>query len=339
MTVAAGLDVRRYADADEASVLSLLGASLQGGPTGERTPEFFHWKHRDNPFGPSFALVAESAGRVVGFRTFLRWEFRAAGETVRAVRAVDTATHPDFQGRGIFRDLTLRALDELGDTVDLVYNTPNGQSLPGYLKMGWSAVGDVPIAIRPIHPWRLLRGLRHVDGGGVAQPSQPCPFPPASSVFADPRLPDLVAESAGELECRFATVRSVPFLAWRYGAAPGLDYRVILDERGGELRGVAFGRPRGRGALSEFTLADVVVRPGDTAAARRLLGRAARAGGDHVATHCAAGTESRRAAWRAGYLGVPGRGMTLVANPRTPLTPDPTRLTSWRFALGDLEVF
>ncbi len=40
---------------------------------------------------------------MIGFRTFLRWEFEDAGRVVRAVRAVDTATHPDHRGRGIFR--------------------------------------------------------------------------------------------------------------------------------------------------------------------------------------------------------------------------------------------
>ena len=36
------------------------------------------------------------------FRLLMRWEFVAWREVLRAVRAVDTATHPDYQGRGIF---------------------------------------------------------------------------------------------------------------------------------------------------------------------------------------------------------------------------------------------
>lgn len=73
---------------------------------------------------------------------FLRWKFDVPGEgTISAVRAVDTATHPDWQGSGIFTRLTLGALDELRDDgLDVVFNTPNDQSRPGYLKMGWSQV-------------------------------------------------------------------------------------------------------------------------------------------------------------------------------------------------------
>ena len=30
-----------------------------------------------------------------------------------------------------------------------MFNTPNDQSRPGYLKMGWQVVGRVPIGVRP----------------------------------------------------------------------------------------------------------------------------------------------------------------------------------------------
>src|SRR5207245_291635 len=46
-------------------------------------------------------------------------------------------------------------LDELAtDGVELVFNTPNRQSLPGYLKMGWREVGRLPAAVRPTR-WRF----------------------------------------------------------------------------------------------------------------------------------------------------------------------------------------
>ena len=129
--VAAGVDVRPYRDADEQAVLGLLSDALGGGPAGTRPAEFFRWKHLENPFGRSFMLVAEADGRIVGLRAFMRWEFVAGDRRFRAVRAVDTATHPDHQGKGIFSRLTLEALDALRDQADFVFNTPNEKSLPG----------------------------------------------------------------------------------------------------------------------------------------------------------------------------------------------------------------
>src|SRR5205807_7102180 len=106
---------------------------------------------------------------------------------------------------------------------------------------------------------------------------------------------------------------------------------------GGSVVGLAVGRARRRGPLAEFTLADVLVPPGDRAAARALL-RAVRrrCGCDHVATHLPACSTVRSAALRAGYAVVPRTGMSLVARPYGPLDPDPLTLASWRFALGDL---
>jgi predicted N-acetyltransferase YhbS len=95
---------------DESEVLALLDAALGAGPAGARPVAFFRWKHFENPFGPSFMLVAEADEQVVGLRAFMRWEFVAEGRRFRAVRAVDTATHPDYQGRGIFSALTRQAI-------------------------------------------------------------------------------------------------------------------------------------------------------------------------------------------------------------------------------------
>src|SRR5262249_20381845 len=128
------LTIRRAGPEDESAVLELLAASL-GWKRDETFETFFAWKHERNPFGPSPAWVAVDAGRVVGFRTFLQWQFEHPdGRPRRAVRAVDTATAPDYQGRGVFRRLTLHAVDELReDGIDFVFNTPNAKSRPGYL--------------------------------------------------------------------------------------------------------------------------------------------------------------------------------------------------------------
>src|SRR5690606_16791222 len=109
-----------------------------------------------------FMWVGEIEGQLAGFRAFLRWRFIAPdGSRVDAVRAVDTATHPDFQGRGTFRALTLHALDEMNAAgIQFVFNTPNDNSRPGYVKMGWSIEGRVPVKVRPRSLgalWRMTR--------------------------------------------------------------------------------------------------------------------------------------------------------------------------------------
>src|SRR5262245_21331273 len=132
--------VTRRASADDfPAVLQLLRSAL--GWSDENT-RFLEWKHLRNPFGPSPMWIALAGERVVGFRAFLRWAFVGVGGRVMSVaRAVDTATAPDFRGRGIFTALTRTGIDALrDDAVELVFNTPNPQSLPGYLRLGWREV-------------------------------------------------------------------------------------------------------------------------------------------------------------------------------------------------------
>ena len=100
------LVVRRAAAADFSGVLALARRALGWTDDDAR---FLDWKHLENPFGASLMWVALDGERIVGFRAFLRWEFNTPeGRTVIAARAVDTATDPDYQGRGIFTRLTLR---------------------------------------------------------------------------------------------------------------------------------------------------------------------------------------------------------------------------------------
>jgi GNAT superfamily N-acetyltransferase len=329
------VSVRRFSDEDLPQVLDLLEVALGAGPAGGRTPEFFSWKHLDNPFGRSFLLLAEARGRVVGLRAFLRWRLSAGSATFNAVRAVDTATHPAHRGQGLFRRLTLAALDELRGEVDLVFNTPNGKSGPGYLKMGWREVGRVPIALRLRRPLRVLTRWR-----GVSQPGPPPPVtaPPAASLLErDAQVAALLAHEPAP--AGLATVRDPSYLRWRYGAGSPLGYRAVAEERDGQLAGLAVFRVRRRGGLWESTVAEVFAG-GDPTVARELLRRVARAAPiDHLTLHAPARSVVARAAARSGFMPSPA-GISLVANPlRDDLRPDPSDLGAWALSLGDLEVF
>jgi GNAT superfamily N-acetyltransferase len=338
---ASTVDVRSYRPEDETRVLDLLNAALGGGPAGWWSAEFFRWKHLANPFGPSFILVAEADGRIVGLRAFMRWRFEAGDRTVTAVRAVDTATHPDYQGRGIFSRLTLEALDALRAEVDLVFNTPNEKSLPGYLKMGWRMVGKIPISIRIRRPLRFFRMIRYRKAS-LLQPSSPPPVlaESAANALQDGSALAGLLEEAPAPRGLLATPRSVEYLRWRYGEASGLGYHAVSVFEGRQLRGLAIFRIRPRGPLWESTVAEAIVDPGDPRAARWVFQRVTRSAPvDHVACHLQPGTATVRGARLAGFLRAPG-GITFVANPLLDdFRPDPTDLSSWALSLGDLEVF
>jgi hypothetical protein len=283
-------------------------------------------------------LVAEADEQVVGLRAFMRWEFVAEGRRFRAVRAVDTATHPDYQGRGIFSALTRQAIEALRLQTDFVFNTPNQKSLPGYLKMGWGVVGRVPVSVRvrrPVHFARHAMSWRR-ELASDAPPGARART--AAEVLSLPRLEDLLA-SAEPYE-GISTVRDAAYLRWRYASAPLLDYRAVVEPGRDVPAALAIFRVRPRGSLVEATVSEVIARRGDAAAARRVLARVARASGaDHLTCSFPRRSVAMSAARCAGFVRVPG-GVTLVVNPLGHrLEPDPHALRSWATSAGDLEVF
>ena len=141
------MTVRQSTIEDLPEIVSLLKKSI-GEILTPKTEAYFSWKHEQNPFGRSKVLLAIEDEKIVGLRAFMHWRWVGGRESFSAVRAVDTATDPAFQGKGIFKKLTLQAVDECkAEGVDLVFNSPNPVSMQGYLKMGWHSIGRLPIYI------------------------------------------------------------------------------------------------------------------------------------------------------------------------------------------------
>lgn len=334
--------VRAMADADLDAVVDLLYESLGPAPGEVDRRSLFEWKHLGNPFGRSLALVAEMEGRIVGLRAFMRWRFSGpGGEQVPAVRAVDTATSPAVQRRGIFSRLTREALEACEEEgVAFVFNTPNAMSLPGYLKMGWTEVTRWPVRMRVRRPGRVLgAALRRDLRAGQAVPPPPgSPLRPAGEALALPEVERLVA-GAVRPQGRLTTPRIPLFMKWRYGAGP-LPYHALTA--GDPPDAVAIVRLRSRGRLREAVVCEALSVPG---AARRLDGllrslpRAC--GADHAVAHFGPGWPAAEALGTAGYRRVPRARITFTARPVAAggagtVALDPA---SWSLSLCELEVF
>lgn len=143
------MQIREARPEDIPQIVSVLKASL-GEADLPFSAEIWNYKHVINPFGESIVFIAEENGKIAGVRAFMRWIWQRGEEIFSALRAVDTATHPDFQGRGIFKKLTMHAVQMGIEANDhFVFNTPNEKSRPGYLKMGWEPVGKLKVGLQP----------------------------------------------------------------------------------------------------------------------------------------------------------------------------------------------
>ena len=120
--------IRQVKQEDTNSIIVLLQASL-GESLLKKSAEIWNFKHVINPFGESTVLLAEEYSQILGVRAFMTWRWQMGTQVWNAYRAVDTATHPNHQGKGIFKKLTLQALEVVKQKGDcFIFNTPNNQS-------------------------------------------------------------------------------------------------------------------------------------------------------------------------------------------------------------------
>lgn len=235
--------IRRAVDADLSSILDVCASSL-GWLDPEWDEALFRWKHLDNAFGRSLLLVAEDETGLVAVRAMLRWRFSTPLGTVTAVRPVDTATKPCAQGKGLFRRLTMQAIEELTEeNVGFAFNTPNAKSRPGYLKMGWQEAGRVPITIRVRSPRTVPRTLRARTAADKRSVDTPRLGVAAEDYFS--RAAALPATAPN----RVTTDHDRTTLAWRFVGGP-VKYRVV---QAGD--GAVVVRVRQRGRATELVVA------------------------------------------------------------------------------------
>ena len=209
--------IRKSTLEDIPAIVALLKKSL-GEQSSPKTIEYWNWKHVNNPFGASPVLVAEENGQLIGVRAMLQWQWQIGESNFSTLRAVDTATDPLHQGKGIFSLLTKQIIhDALESGKKFIFNTPNEKSKPGYIKMGWMEAGKLPVGLALYFPTLFSNDIY-----GLSE----------SKVHDMQQLKDLCSNwnEAMSLSGNIFTPKSPEYLHWRYAENPIINYQVICTE-------------------------------------------------------------------------------------------------------------
>ncbi len=211
------MNIREATGKDIPEIVEVLKASL-GEDQLQLSEEVWRYKHINNPFGKSIVLVAIENGQIIGIRAFMRWQWQQGEKQFSALRAVDTATHPEHQGKGIFKKLTLKAVKLAGQNGDhFIFNTPNEKSRPGYLKMGWEQVGKINIGIKP--SLGFLKFKKPINDYSI------------SKQISQHEIDELCHKWIKNLteKPRLFTPKTAEMLKWRYEENPLQAYEIIAD--------------------------------------------------------------------------------------------------------------
>jgi GNAT superfamily N-acetyltransferase len=133
----------------------LLGEVFHSDQFGEAAVA---WRYRDNPAGPVVGADAWDGDRLAAHYVACPVEARIDGRPTRGLLSLNTATHPDHQGRGLFTRLAETAYG-LGAEAGyaFVIGVANANSTPGFLrKLGFQHVGRLQAGLlgRPPRAFR-----------------------------------------------------------------------------------------------------------------------------------------------------------------------------------------
>lgn len=326
--------VSNATEADFTAIVNLLKLSLGEGllPKSER---YWRWKHLENPFGESPVLLCWEGDVLIGVRAFMCWQWVSRGHIFKSVRAVDTATHPNHQGKGIFRKLTLMLLNSCNESgVDFVYNTPNNKSKPGYLKMGWQVAGTLPIAVK------IRRPLGMMSKSFLHMRNKPRTIEDESirEVLEHIDLPNLLKYHLVQAT-EYITNTSVDYLKWRYLNVPVASYFSVFEESRTQLMFLIIGRIKETQLGRELRITDCFLNNGASIhSIRAKLKEKMKSWDIDYCTISGLAPNARRLLGSFSLKGPVGPSVTLRPLKTTNLS-NFDNFNKWSPSIGDLELF
>ena len=124
--------------------------------TGKFTPAYLEWLYVANPDGPAVGFDAWDGERLAAHYVCVPARAWVEGQEVPVLLSLNTATHPDYQGQGLFTKLAAMTYEAgAAQGFDGVYGVANANSTPGFVrKLGFQLV-------RPLEARIGLGGLHH----------------------------------------------------------------------------------------------------------------------------------------------------------------------------------
>jgi predicted N-acetyltransferase YhbS len=278
-----GLSVRVPTEADIPAMVSLLVRAFGHWPRfpdpGIPPAEHLRWKLDNHEIARRIHTVAEIDGRMISVRLRLMQPALIQGRPVLLRQAVDDAVDPDYQGRGVNREMTRYFNDHLR-TGDVAMNFSTSVVAHRRAQERFTTLGRELVVL-----YRAL-GLRALSassraGGDFGRGVKARGLLRALASGARPRRSGTVEirglerfpESADRLfeesrrEFDWILVRSASYLNWRYVHPSAGRYRVRGAFQRDELTGYCVIRVGGPCAH----IADLLVLPGRSDVADALV--------------------------------------------------------------------
>ncbi len=127
--------------------VGLFRAAFPDSP--KLTREYLKWLYADNPVGAVIGVDAYANGELAAHYALVPVEVELKGKTFLACWSLNTATHPRFQGRGLFLKLAEEAYRIAAARGCMsVIGVANKNSTPGFLRrLGFQHLGQLAVSV------------------------------------------------------------------------------------------------------------------------------------------------------------------------------------------------
>jgi hypothetical protein len=196
------IDFRKLSSLLRASFASIEDTNLQiEEKSRAMSVEFLRHKYTRGEKPAKLAVIIEG-GEYIACNGLLYLELNSANSIIDGWMSCDTATDPDFRGRGLFKKC-LAALEASLPNESIVFGYPNEVSRSSFSKMGWENKTTYPISLSLAIPSLKNGNCRNVD------------------FFYEP-LPNS--------RSKFGILKSQGYLNWRYHETRANYFRLVSDD-------------------------------------------------------------------------------------------------------------
>ncbi len=226
-------------DLNDLHKLALLAQSTYHA--GEIIDEkYLDWEYTSNPVGDAILFVAENDNQIVSQYVVIPQKYVSGNEIVNGSLSVNTITHPDHRGKGLFTKLAeLNYAECKKNAIDFTIGFPNKNSVKGFTgKLKFKMLGNMPLLFSIIRPLKAIRGFIFDKKNHGKDLDVEIRLKHDSISKFDPDN-DLNKYTAflSEIEKRnlLTTKRSSEFIRWRYLNIPLRKYHLYKVEENGEI--------------------------------------------------------------------------------------------------------
>lgn len=138
------MEIKPYQIGDEIAILELFKESF--GKT--LSMDFWTWRYRQNPFSDlTQAHLMWDEEKLVGHYAVCPVNMISGVNKIKTALSMTTMTHPEYTGKGIFKDLAESLYTELYNRhhFEMVWGFPNLNSHYGFMKnLKWNDIACIP---------------------------------------------------------------------------------------------------------------------------------------------------------------------------------------------------